>query len=37
MTGVNEFPKRRHRLGLAGAFVLWLIVFAGAVVYLSAQ
>ena len=28
-------PKPRYRLGLTGTFVVWLIVFAGLVVYLS--
>ena len=30
-----ESPKPRHRLGLTGVFVVWLIVFAGVVAYLA--
>ena len=32
-----QSPKPRHRLGLTGAFVVWLLIFAGMVVYLSVQ
>ena len=32
-----QSPKPRHRLGLTGAFIVWLLIFAGMVVYLSVQ
>ena len=37
MTAVNELPKPRFRLGMTGVLVMWLIVFAGLVAYLSGQ
>jgi hypothetical protein len=37
LIGASDRSKRRHRLGLTGAFVVWLIVFAGMVAYLAAH
>jgi hypothetical protein len=37
MTVVNELPKPRFRLGMTGVLVVWLLVFATLVAYLSAQ
>ena len=35
MSAVNELPHPRRRLGMTGVFVVWLVVFAGLVAYLS--
>ncbi len=37
MNAVNELPKPRFRLGMTGVLVVWLLVFASLVAYLSAQ
>lgn len=37
MTAVNELPKPRFRLGMAGVLFVWVLVFAGLVAYLSGQ
>ena len=37
MTAVNELPKPRFRLGITGVLLVWVLVFAGLVAYLSGQ